>query len=191
MAARAHDVAALCLRGEDAHLNFPDSVHTLPRPERLSPKCIQEAATSAAMSFQDRLLPYTAPQQQQQEQEEQPDQTERHEEQQNSQQPAKVVKLEVSSSPGSRSKLSSDHHRHSSQIQTAASDATAAAAGASPQTFEYVDEDFIFNMPTILSSMAEALAVPLPPPPQDDRDDNEENAEDGTIWDPSTWDRYS
>ncbi|XP_024520608.1 dehydration-responsive element-binding protein 1B isoform X2 [Selaginella moellendorffii] len=165
MAARAHDVAALCLRGEDAHLNFPDSVHTLPRPERLSPKCIQEAATSAAMSFQDRLLPYTAPQQQQQEQEEQPDQTERHEEQQNSQQPAKVVKLEVSSSP--------------------------AAAGASPQTFEYVDEDFIFNMPTILSSMAEALAVPLPPPPQDDRDDNEENAEDGTIWDPSTWDRYS
>lgn len=48
MAARAHDVAALCLKGTSALLNFPDSASKLPRPRTTSPRDIQAAATVAA-----------------------------------------------------------------------------------------------------------------------------------------------
>uniref|UniRef100_J3M057 AP2/ERF domain-containing protein n=2 Tax=Oryza brachyantha TaxID=4533 RepID=J3M057_ORYBR len=48
MAARAHDVAALAIKGRNAHLNFPDSAHELPRPASTSPADIQAAATKAA-----------------------------------------------------------------------------------------------------------------------------------------------
>ncbi|XP_044487630.1 ethylene-responsive transcription factor ERF039 [Mangifera indica] len=48
MAARAHDVAALTIKGHSAHLNFPELVHQLPRPATSSPKDIQIAAAKAA-----------------------------------------------------------------------------------------------------------------------------------------------
>ncbi|WVZ86637.1 hypothetical protein U9M48_033389 [Paspalum notatum var. saurae] len=48
MAARAHDVAALAIKGRSAHLNFPDRAHELPRPASTSPADIQAAATKAA-----------------------------------------------------------------------------------------------------------------------------------------------
>lgn len=48
MAARAYDVAALALKGSSAHLNFPDSAHSFPRPSSLSPRDIQTAAAAAA-----------------------------------------------------------------------------------------------------------------------------------------------
>lgn len=48
MAARAHDVAALAIKGPSAHLNFPDIAHDLPRPVTASPKDIQAAAAAAA-----------------------------------------------------------------------------------------------------------------------------------------------
>lgn len=41
MAARAHDVAALTIKGRSAHLNFPELSHELPRPASASPKDIQ------------------------------------------------------------------------------------------------------------------------------------------------------
>ncbi|CAH8363172.1 unnamed protein product [Eruca vesicaria subsp. sativa] len=48
MAARAHDVAALSIKGTSAILNFPDLVGSFPRPSSLSPRDIQVAALKAA-----------------------------------------------------------------------------------------------------------------------------------------------
>ncbi|CAI0413200.1 unnamed protein product [Linum tenue] len=55
MAARAHDVAALAIKGDSAHLNFPRLAHLLPRPASASPKDIQAAAAlAAAMDVKDQ-----------------------------------------------------------------------------------------------------------------------------------------
>jgi DNA-binding cell septation regulator SpoVG len=51
MAARAHDVAAMALRGRYACLNFADSVWKLPKPATTQTKDIQKAAAQAAEAF--------------------------------------------------------------------------------------------------------------------------------------------
>lgn len=48
MAARAHDVAALAIKGKSALLNFPELVHSFPRPDSVSPADVQAAAAKAA-----------------------------------------------------------------------------------------------------------------------------------------------
>lgn len=48
MAARAHDVAALSIKGASAVLNFPELADVLPRPATLSPRDVQAAAAQAA-----------------------------------------------------------------------------------------------------------------------------------------------
>ncbi|MQL98467.1 hypothetical protein Taro_031174 [Colocasia esculenta] len=48
MAARAHDVAALSIKGSAAVLNFPELAGSLPRPATLSPRDVQAAAAKAA-----------------------------------------------------------------------------------------------------------------------------------------------
>jgi EREBP-like factor len=57
MAARAHDVAAIALRGRYACLNFADSVWRLPIPATPEAKDIQRAAAEAAEAFRpDKTL---------------------------------------------------------------------------------------------------------------------------------------
>ncbi|XP_058773456.1 dehydration-responsive element-binding protein 1A-like [Vicia villosa] len=57
MAARAHDVAALALRGRSACLNFADSAWRLPVPATTATKDIQHAAAEAAEAFRpDKTL---------------------------------------------------------------------------------------------------------------------------------------
>ncbi|GMN56361.1 hypothetical protein TIFTF001_025479 [Ficus carica] len=53
MAARAHDVAALAIKGASAYLNFPELARDLPRPLSTAPKDIQAAAALAASSSFD------------------------------------------------------------------------------------------------------------------------------------------
>ncbi|GJU89665.1 DNA-binding domain-containing protein [Tanacetum coccineum] len=48
MAARAHDVAAIAIKGRSAILNFPHLAHQLPKPASTSPSDIQAAAIKAA-----------------------------------------------------------------------------------------------------------------------------------------------
>ncbi|KAJ8553326.1 hypothetical protein K7X08_024004 [Anisodus acutangulus] len=48
MAARAHDVAALSIKGNSAILNFPHLIDFLPRPVSTSPRDVQVAAAKAA-----------------------------------------------------------------------------------------------------------------------------------------------
>ncbi|XP_018449310.1 dehydration-responsive element-binding protein 1B-like [Raphanus sativus] len=52
IAARAHDVAALALRGRGACLNFADSAWRLRIPETTCAKDIQKAAAEAALAFE-------------------------------------------------------------------------------------------------------------------------------------------
>jgi len=57
MAARAHDVAALALRGRNACLNFADSASRLPVPATTETRDIQKAAAEAAEAFRpDKTL---------------------------------------------------------------------------------------------------------------------------------------
>ncbi|XP_012574770.1 dehydration-responsive element-binding protein 3-like [Cicer arietinum] len=48
MAARAHDAAALTIKGTSAILNFPELAGLLPRPASKSPRDVQAAAAKAA-----------------------------------------------------------------------------------------------------------------------------------------------
>ncbi|KAG2326671.1 hypothetical protein Bca52824_009399 [Brassica carinata] len=62
MAARAHDVAALAIKGGSAHLNFPELAYHLPRPASADPKDIQAAAAAAAASVAvDREVETSSP----------------------------------------------------------------------------------------------------------------------------------
>ncbi|PAN39448.1 hypothetical protein GQ55_7G236100 [Panicum hallii var. hallii] len=51
MAARAHDAAAVAIKGRAAHLNFPELAHELPRAASAAPKDVQAAAALAAATL--------------------------------------------------------------------------------------------------------------------------------------------
>ncbi|XVE98110.1 hypothetical protein REPUB_Repub03eG0077200 [Reevesia pubescens] len=56
MAARAHDVAALSIKGNSAILNFPELAESLPRPASNAPRDVQAAAAKAAsMEFSNNI----------------------------------------------------------------------------------------------------------------------------------------
>nr|APQ47330.1 AP2/ERF domain-containing transcription factor [Vernicia montana] len=60
MAARAHDVAAMTIKGNAAILNFPELVDSLPRPVSSMPRDIQAAAAKAASMVEFNSLSSTS-----------------------------------------------------------------------------------------------------------------------------------
>ncbi|XP_015866838.2 ethylene-responsive transcription factor TINY [Ziziphus jujuba] len=60
MAARAHDVAAISIKGSSAVLNFPELSELLPRPVSLMPRDIQAAAAKAAAMVDINSTPSTS-----------------------------------------------------------------------------------------------------------------------------------
>ncbi|KAF3965077.1 hypothetical protein CMV_010714 [Castanea mollissima] len=60
MAARAHDVAAIALRGRSGCLNFADSAWRLPVPASPTAKDIQRAAAEAAEAFRPAELDWVS-----------------------------------------------------------------------------------------------------------------------------------
>ncbi|OEL19839.1 Ethylene-responsive transcription factor ERF034 [Dichanthelium oligosanthes] len=61
MAARAHDVAALAIKGRAAHVNFPDLAGVLPRAASAAPKDVQAAAALAAAFTSPSSSPSSEP----------------------------------------------------------------------------------------------------------------------------------
>lgn len=61
MAARAHDVAALCIKGSSAVLNFPELADSFPRPVSNSPRDVQAAAVKAAAMDLFDTIPSLSP----------------------------------------------------------------------------------------------------------------------------------
>ncbi|KAJ9537084.1 hypothetical protein OSB04_029817 [Centaurea solstitialis] len=57
MAARAHDVAAIAIKGRSAILNFPHLAHQLPKPASTSATDIRAAAVKAATLDVDEISP--------------------------------------------------------------------------------------------------------------------------------------
>ncbi|XP_052159992.1 ethylene-responsive transcription factor TINY-like [Oryza glaberrima] len=57
MAARAHDAAALVVKGPAAVLNFPGAAASLPRPASAAPRDVQAAAARAAAMALDAAVP--------------------------------------------------------------------------------------------------------------------------------------
>nr|ABS30426.1 cold induced C-repeat binding factor [Hippophae rhamnoides] len=109
IAARAHDVAAIALRGKSACLNFADSAWRLRIPETTCPKEIQKAAAEAAVAFQAELNDTTA-----------------------------------------------DHG-----LDVEETIVEAIFTEESSEGF-YMDEEFMFGMPTLWASMAEGMLLPPP-----------------------------
>lgn len=138
MAARAHDVAALALRGRSACLNFADSAWRLPVPSSASDGDIRAAATAAAEEFQASC-----------------------EEELSS--CISSGEYAGSSSDAESSSGGSGDSRAEEDGCSRGEEQLEENGGAGPGCNYYLDEEAIFSMPRLLVEMAEGLMVAPPP----------------------------
>ncbi|PIN20806.1 hypothetical protein CDL12_06501 [Handroanthus impetiginosus] len=139
MAAVAHDVAALALRGDNAPLNFPDLAQRLPRPVSSSSQDIQRAALQAAKDF----IPAT------------------------SSPASSSIDLENANRKGQKSSSSTLDISSSSDLfdsknvenKMIVEIPSSEAARDNHGDAGFVDEEAIFNMPLLLDSMAEGMLL--------------------------------
>lgn len=161
MAARAHDVAALTLRGQSACLNFADSAWRLPVPTSASDADIREAAVAAAEAFRPSCgeEPSSLPISREYEE--------------------AVSDAESSSGGGD---LKAEEDRSSRDEEQVGED------GGAGCNYYYMDEEAIFDMPGLLVDMAEGLMVAPPPVVLGEGWDGESLCgPDVSIWNYSTW----
>ena len=135
MAARAHDVAAIALRGRSACLNFADSTWRLPIPVSTAAKDIQRAAAEAAELFRPTELDG-------------------------------VSRVEL------------NQGLENATITTTVATTSEAAETKAEDVF-FMDDEAIFDMPGLLTDMAEGML--LSPPHCYNEDDNETKS-NTTLW---------
>ncbi|KAL9246760.1 hypothetical protein vseg_020255 [Gypsophila vaccaria] len=154
MAARAHDVAALALRGRMACLNFADSAWRLPVPVSTDTRDIQRAAAEAAELFRPPEL----------------DEVPTQEGNNN----VGVHSDEILAGDGEGPIINNNNYE------------------LAPETLSssniYMDEEAMFNMPSLIDNMAEGLMLP---PPRNtwgwNQNENENENENENGCDISLW----
>ncbi|KAK6936169.1 AP2/ERF domain [Dillenia turbinata] len=187
MAARAHDVAAIALRGEAASLNFPDSAWLFPRAKSSAAKDIQTAALEAAKAFSpststsqstlnSTVIDFTS----------------------KDEVPSLCVNcmacanacLEEASKPSLVDLISveSDYQK----IEPSCGDSQSLVIGSekilkSPKTITsmstlFLDEEALYNMPGLIDSMAEAMMLTPPAMSRGYTGDDDDFDMDLTLW---------
>ena len=151
MAARAHDVGALAIRGTSAILNFPNTASLLPIVNSSSPKDIRAAAAEAAESFRPITLSSFS--------------TSRHKKPSRKTKCRRVKKVppmeEKEQETVLDTSLNNLHNLDREKFDVINS-------GVEKNNFDlsstvFFDEEALFNMPGLLDRMAESLCLfPLP-----------------------------
>ncbi|CAH8391803.1 unnamed protein product [Eruca vesicaria subsp. sativa] len=164
IAARAHDVAALALRGRGACLNFADSAWRLRIPETTCAKDIQKAAAEAALAFEA----------------EKSDTTTYH-----------GMNTEETASQAEVNDTTTDHGLDMEETMVEAVVAeeqrevfNMAEEGVVMEEQSngfYMDEEWAFGMPTLWADMAEGMLLP-PPSVQWGHNDDFEGDVDMNLW---------
>nr|AAY43346.1 CBF-like protein [Brassica rapa subsp. pekinensis] len=173
IAARAHDVAALALRGRGACLNFADSAWRLRIPETTCAKDIQKAAAEAALAFEAEKSDTTT-----------------------NDRGMNMEETSAVASPAELNDTTADHGLDMEETMVEAVFRDEQREGfymAEETTVEgvvpeeqmskgfYMDEEWTFEMPRLLADMAEGMLLP-PPSVQWGHNDDFEGDVDMNLW---------
>jgi len=139
MAARAHDVAALSIKGKSAFLNFPHIASSLPRPATLSPRDIQAAAAVAAAEFH------------------MPSEEDRSEDRS-----ADPVGTNNAIPIDPDTVIPGECGNNEEAAAVCASNSDLVSSFLSENEWMTIDDDILFDLPNILGNMAEGLLVAPP-----------------------------
>ncbi|KAJ6346318.1 hypothetical protein OIU78_008867 [Salix suchowensis] len=144
MAARAHDVAALALKGEFATLNFLDSPSILPRAKSSSARDIQRAARAATeVSGQSASSCSSS--------------SADHKKLSCETRSMKVLSSSLSDLPHEKGKEIANEELFSNMAMSCSDNCSEKVPNYSNERF--FDEEALFNMPGLLDSMAEGLIL--------------------------------
>nr|QNI23783.1 AP2/ERF transcription factor [Camptotheca acuminata] len=141
IAARAHDIAAIALRGEMAALNFSDSSWLLPRAKSSSASDIQIAALETARAFQLAESP-------------------------SSSSSSSTLNFSPSLSSGKVMRPPTiwvpNVKCGKKVLEISSMDSEASEKVSDSSTTQFLDEEALFNLPGLLDSMAEGLLLTPP-----------------------------